>query len=840
MNKMTRSSLPAALLATAVFLLPDFAVVAQELEEIVVTARKREESLMEVPVSITAFTSEQLESIGMRQLTDLQLYTPSFSFQDMAGNSARNDRSSNSLLFRGLSLGFNSGITAGGQLFIDGAPVVGAYQPSIVDTERVEVLKGPQSAHFGRSTFVGALNFIMKEPGNEFAGTGGLEYSPTHGSNEQYISIEGPIVEDKLAVRLSARHWEQGGYVENFGNPSVRLGQRETNSVSTSVVITPSDNLKIKVFLNYFRDLDGPGAQFGLENSYPIIDPNNPFGTMPDRAGPSQLNGIPYPDGTCDPLNSPMRPGFEGRENERWALGYICGTLPSVSEVPASVFSMDDSLGPLLQETLFNPNPNWTVFDPSYHRKHGLKREAYQGHVRLDWDLDSGYTITSLTAFHEDKSQNIIDLNYRDGRPQPNPIAGPANRRPDWNTTLLIQGKQDDFSQELRITSPQDRRLRWTAGFNYFEAHSPGGTVYGNLILGPFFTAAITQRDVETPAFFGAINFDITDDWTLTVEGRWQEDEITEEIIIGVNQMPPANPEILSAKFNSFSPRVSLDYNYADNSTAYVLFSRGYRPGRFNGVLNNSPQAVLDALRAVAPDAALEIKEEQLDNWEAGLKTTWLGGRARTTISIYSDDWIDGQVVNAIPIQVGGVANLISITLNNGTAKLTGVEFEGQWAVTDNLTLSGSFGLNDTEIETYVCGDCNEVYGTFDGVVGNELPRAPKVTWNLSGSYTDQLKGDWDWFGRFDLAHQGERHVDYSNVAQTAAYENLNLRLGIRKENLTLEAFLLNATDHDEFIAGTRGINVFSFTGFGGPNQNMIRVAAPIPRSWGVRATYNF
>ncbi len=847
---MTRTNLRLANVAAvccAAMLLADSMVFAQDivLEEIVVTARKRQENLMEVPVSITAFTSETLEAIDMVQLTDIQLYTPSFSFTNMQGGSPRNDRSSNSLVFRGLSLGFNAGITAGGQLFIDGAPVIGAYSPSIVDTERVEILKGPQSAHFGRSTFVGALNFIMKEPGDEFSGTAGLEYSPRFGSNEQYMSFDVPLTDD-LAIRVSGRHWEQGGYVTNYANPSVDLGQRDTISASTSIVWTPTENIKVKAFFNHFRDEDGPATQFGLENSPPI-------NRVPDLTGPTQFNGIPYPDKTCDPLGSPPRPGFtfdnngDGVQDARWSFGYICGKLPSVSDVPDFVFSADTVLGPILQETLFNPNPNWTIFDPNWHRKAGLKREAYQGHVRVDWDFGNGYTLTSLTARHWDKSQNIIDLNYRDGRQVPNPLFrfNPA-LRPDWNTTLLIQGDQEDFSQEFRITSPQGERFRWVVGFNYFDAHSPGGTVYGNLIFGPFFTAAITERNVETPAVFGAAYFDITDKLTLTAEARWQRDKITEEVKLNVQQMVPDPPEVLSGTFKSFSPRVSLDYNYSDDSTVYALFSRGFRPGRFNAVLNNAPQGVIDALRAVAPEANLLIKEEQLDNYEIGIKSTWLNSRARTTLSVYYDEWIDGQVLNSIAFEADGVANLIGITLNNGKAELKGVEFEGTWLATDNFTLSGSLGLNDTKIEAYVCGDCNEVYGSFDGVEGNKLPSTPSITYTVSGQYTDQVNlnvlggGNWDWYGRFDWAHQGKRQVDYSNIAQTAAYDNLNLRLGLRNEELTIEAFLLNATDSDEFIAAGRGINLFSFTGFGGPNQNMIRVAAPIPRRWGVRTMYNF
>ena len=161
---MTRNPFAVITAVISLVSMPGAAAIAQEfaLEEIVVTARKVEENLMEVPLAVTAFSSEDLEAIDMVQLTDLQLFTPSFSFTDQAGEAgARNDRSSNSLTFRGLYLNGNVGINAGGLLFIDGAPVVGAFMPSIVDTERVEVLKGPQSAYFGRSTFLGAVNFVM-------------------------------------------------------------------------------------------------------------------------------------------------------------------------------------------------------------------------------------------------------------------------------------------------------------------------------------------------------------------------------------------------------------------------------------------------------------------------------------------------------------------------------------------------------------------------------------------------------------------------------------------------------------------------------------------------------
>ena len=822
---MARNPFAVVTAVISLVFLPGAGAISQELalEEIVVTARKVEENLMEVPLAVTAFSAEELEAIDMAQLVDLQLFTPSFHFSDQAGEAgARNDRSSNSLVFRGLYLNFNVGINAGGLLFIDGAPVVGAFMPSIVDTERVEILKGPQSAYFGRSTFVGAVNFVMKEPGDEFGGRVSGEFAK-FGTNEQHIMLEGPIVKDKLSARVSGRHWKQGGYIDNFGVPGERLGGRSTNSVAATVLFTPTSALKAKLFVNYFEDEDFHGAQFALKQE--------------------SYNGRANPDGSCDPLSAPLREGLSPRS--RAAGGIICGELPGMGELDPAIFSADTVIDSILQKTLFDPNPNWPAFDPGFHPEVGLKREAFQASLRVDFDHSSGYAFTSLTAVHKDKNQNILDLNYRDGRTRPNPLApvfigvlGRTDIRPDANGTMLAQGQQRDWSQELRVTSPQDRRLRWTAGFNYTDAFSPGGTVYGQLVIGPFFVASSVERSSETPAVFGAAYYDITAKLTLSVEARYQRDKIWQNTRRDRTGNPPTVPSEFSTTFSSFAPRVSLDYNYAENAMVYALFSRGYRPGRFNADLATEGQAVVDALRAVAPNAGINIEEEKLDNYEFGWKATWLGGRARTTLAVYYDKWLNGQVGQSVPIVVEGIANLINITLNTGEATLRGIEFEAQWQATENLTLAGTYGLNDTEINSYNCVDCNNVYGSFEGVEGNSLPQAPRITWTLSSQYEDNLTGDWNWYGRMDWAHQGSRYTDFSNITTTAPYDQVNLRLGVRTETITVEAFVQNALDHDEFLQGVVGIDLFTF--IPGPIKNELRVSAPIPRTYGIRASYNF
>ena len=540
---------------------------------------------------------------------------------------------------------------------------------------------------------------------------------------------------------------------------------------------------------------------------------------------------------------------------DRFAGGTYCGTLPSMSELDPSIFSVDNVIDPILDETLFNPPSHWTVFDPNWHQEAGLKRESLQATLRIDYDFDNGYSFASLTAYHDDQNQNIIDLNYRDFRDRPNGAFflcsvvfgnGAARCRSDWNNTLLLQGKTEDWSQEFRISSPQDRRFRWMAGINIFDAHQPGSTVYGNLFVGPFFTSAITERDAETQALFGAAYYDFTKNLTLTVEARVQEDEITETTRTDTTGTQLVPPFVLNETFNSFTPRVSLDWKYSENAMAYVLFSQGSRPGRFNGALQTSDPMTVALLQQACPSCGVTVDESQLDNWELGWKGTWLDGRANTTVAVYYDKWKDGQVPNTIPIAQGTTFNLISVTVNNGEATLMGVELEAAFAATENLTLSGSFGYSDTELDAFDCTFCDQLAGSRDLARGKEMPSSPKVSYTLSAQYDDQLNfagGDWDWYGRADWAHQGSRYVTSANLAKTSAYNDVTLRLGARNGNLSLEAYVLNALDHDEFIGGFHGIDLWTFFGINGGSpdgRNEIRVGAPLPRRWGVRASYSF
>jgi len=801
------------------------------LEEIVVTARKVEENLMTVPMAITAFSSKDIEAAGMKTLNDVMRMTPSFNFVNQFGGSGRNDRSTNSLVFRGLYISGNAGLSAGGLLFIDGAPVIGAQPPSMVDIDRIEVLKGPQSAYFGRSAFAGAINFITRDPSQEFKGRISAEIS-SWDSHEASLSVEGGLGEN-AAARLTLRSFDRGGQYTNAAFPATdKLGAQSTKSAALTVVWKPTDSLSVKSYINAFKDDDGPPAQLALKSE--------------------SFTGRVDANGNCVPFSqAPSGTAALGQAAaSRASFGYVCGTVPRIGSFQKTLISGDWDTSPAATSAaLFNPpNPAWKIFDPSFNTSGGMNREAFQADVRIDYTFGGGYTLSSLTAAHQDKSMTLIDLNYRAARDRVNPFnaSRPTTTVP-WAQFLLIsQVKVRDWSQELRLTSPQEQALRWTVGVNYFDGNTPGGTVYGLSPIGPLFAAAITEQNVETPAAFGGIYFDVTDKLTLSVEGRYQQDKLnqipkvgtTGAVVTGLAATP------LNASFSSFSPRVSLDYQITEDTLLYALFSRGYRPGGFNSGLVTSSAATIEALKAAVPSAGLSFEEEQLDNYEIGVKSTFMDGRARAVLTYYDSTWKNGQVSNSVPVVVAGTANLIPLVINNGEADLKGVEFEGQLQVTRNFKLSGTFAYNDTEIVSYglgtgACVDCNFVWGSFAGAIGNQLPTVPKTTWSLSAELGDKFANGLDWFSRLDVMNQGAKYTDFSNAAEVESKQTINARVGIRSDVWTIELFGNNLTDNNVVEAGLLGVDALTFLA-APPNRNELRVSPPLPRAFGLRATYSF
>lgn len=788
------------------------------LEEIVVTARRREENLMQVPLAISAVTASEIENAGMRNLIDLGKFTPGL-FASVSGN-GRTDRSATKLVFRGLS-------QASGLTFIDGAPYAGSKTPDVTDAERVEVLKGPQSAYFGRSTYSGAVNFVPRAPADSFQGRVSTEFSQFSGSNAS-LSLEGPIIGDKLGVRINASHYDTGGQYRNplQGN---MLGQEETNAINLYIRSQVTDALTISSFMSYSLDDDGtPTEAVMLARKF---SPAPGFAvTSAPRGGELQCNL----GGTGGP--------------------YYCGQLPTITTLLQnnpliiSVYDRTDALtrARLLEALpVFNSSTGVTEKYPSLFRtdwlQHfGLKRLTQHAHLKLDYETSTGWSLNSTTSWDRTKQQAITDQNYRDASQLPNPNYRGPTLTPtlpvvDYhplNVTSIIHNE----STELRVTSPSEERLRGVAGVSWLVIRNPGSGTLG-FGIGPgtgTVTNTFNKSKTDTPAVFGAAYYDITQDLTLTAEGRYQWDGIYQQQLWPI--LVPATP--LHRTYKSFSPRVSLDYKFAEGSLAYILFSRGYRPGGFNTALIGNPPAILAQLEAAG--GKLSFEQEKLVNFEAGVKSTLLDGRLQTTLAIYTDKWSNGQIANSIfVIQPDGTFRNPVLTLNQGKVDLKGLEADARFAATEELTVSASLGYMDNTITSYVYfPDGNELRGSTV-VNGNSLRQAPKWTWSLSPQYEGHLIGDWDWFARADWTHRGKYFIDNTNVAWTAPLDLFNARIGFTNEKIRLEGFVANLTNNKQITEAVSGACCHDIIG-NNVTANAIRIGVPKKRTFGVKGSYEF
>ena len=442
------------------------------LEEIVVSARKRAESVVDVPLSVTALTADALQQRGVRGFGELNDFVPGLRYQNSAAN--RNDRGFHTISMRGMYPGDSPNRQAV-TVFLDGVPIPGGAIPGLTGIDQVEVVKGPQSAYFGRSTFAGAINFITRAPSDELQGMLDASYA-SFNTTEITGSLEGRLGADWLTGRVTGRHYETEGAWDNqvFGG---KLGARRTNAFSVSLQARPSEQFSARLFFSAWEDSDGPSAQAALTEA----DYNCAAG------------------GTGRPVRG---------------LNYVCGSIDSTPE--ARMAQNTAQVGSAGFATLVGGTP---VHDADFIDHMGLEREAYQSTLMLDWDL-GGHTLAGLFG----KSSNqwgAVTETYT---------------RPDPTYFRIVYLPYDftNSSAELRLTSPTDQRFQYMIGTNYYEESIFfGSRSFTNGLIANL--GSPTTYDANTLGLFGSASFDVTDSLTVSAEARYQEDKINHVVTGGSN-----------------------------------------------------------------------------------------------------------------------------------------------------------------------------------------------------------------------------------------------------------------------------------------------------------------
>lgn len=738
------------------------------IQEVTVTARKRDESLSDVPLAVTAFSEADIERLGLNSLEDVSSFSPGLFYSEQG--SQRGGRSESVIRFRGMDTNDVTPTRALASVFIDGSYVAGGLSSiSLDEVSRVEVIKGPQSAYFGRTTFGGAVNFITRPIADEFE----IRSSLLAAEDSEYdvsASVEGPIAET-VAFRLGARYYSADGRYKSIADGG-RLGAEETQSVSALLQITPTESLAFRLRGFYGEDDDGPATTFTLTNAYH----------------------------NCGPLT----PG---------GVTYICGELPVVR-----AFGTNTRLEGVPYDIYVNNSRNSAAlrYGPRLDGL-GLKRETARVSLSADWDIPSTDDVLSFSAGYNTIEQNrLMDLDYT-----------PENI---W----LESSFQDieDTSAELRYTNGGDR-LRWMVGLSHFTLKftTPNGAsigyLYPNAMFpnGFFLDQTIGTDDVETRAVFGSVSYDLSDTWNLSLEGRYQEDDIDEGVVAGIP---------LEETFTNFLPRAILQWQPTDDTNLYVTYAEGNKPGDFNNNLIALNPAQFAQAQAQT-GAQLFVGEEELENYEIGLKQSLFERTLQLNLAAYFMDWRNQQTrTSAVVTDTTTPAGFrtIPVIVAAGRTDLWGLELETQWRATDALTLGATFNWAASEYKEFLCGFCERVIGTQD-VSGNESPRFPEYSGSVAADYVRALSSERDWFVHADAVYTGEAWDEAFNLARTSAFWRVDLRGGIAEDNWRVELFVRNLFDDDNYLGAAR------FTDFTKGNFNLndftTNVSPADPRQVGVR-----
>ena len=701
------------------------------IEEIVVTAQRQAESLQDVPIAVSAFSSEALQRQQIENTSDLQLSLPSSTY-------TKGNFTGANLTIRGIgSAVVAASGDAGIGIHFNDMPLINPrlFETEFYDMERLEVLRGPQGTLFGRNATGGVLNLITAKPKDEFQAAGEVQYG-----NFESIQAKGMVnvpLGDIGAVRLAGIYQNRDGFTKNLFTDN-DIDGRDSYSIRGSIRLNPGDNTTLTVTAQYF---DESSNRSRIQKQLCITDPTGILGCNPSQLGFGTING----DATLAAI-------LTSREFLTIAgAGALAPfALGSVSGADGQLFS--GSINPA------NVRQTNVDFDPVYRSDeliiHGeLQHEFEQFTVTLNGGY-SDSSVLSQTDYNHSVTASILNnpglLTLRGAAAGGVPIAqlflsqplfsgnqicvsdadplnagfiaGRINRCAD-NTTEFDQSSNDakQWSIEGRINTNFDGPLNFLLGGLYLKAHgstqyfvNASGLDYAALLLGggagvraaPFFNSDTDKLKLRTYGIFGEAYFEATDNLKFTAGLRYSNDRkfvrdrsalLTATVPFGTSDVDQlllntdADPSIpgvqpfreQTAKFDEITGRFVVDWKpelgFTDDTLIYASYSRGYKPGGINPPIN-----------PVEFEAPATFGSEKINAYEIGTKNVLGGGTAQINLTGFYYDYTG--------LQVSRIINRTSFN-ENTDATTYGVELETIFNPTRGLTINASLSYLKTEIK---------------------------------------------------------------------------------------------------------------------------------------------
>jgi len=778
-------SIFAALTAAGLLYLPEQAKSAENqdqasrlIEELVVTARRREEGLQDAPLAVSAFTQETLDYRGVTQLDQIARFVPGLTLENNpsfggAANSA-------AIYLRGVGQKeFLPTTEPGVGLYVDGVYVarsVGAIL-DIVDVDRLEVLRGPQGTLFGRNTIGGAIsiNTVKPDPGGDADG----DISVAAGT-DNLVRLKAAIhlpLSEQLATRLTIASMAQDGFVQRADG--VDLGNDDTVTARWTFAWQPSDQFSADVAFDLTRDREnGPALELiGI-----------------DYTDLSQLNGV---------VLAPPPPMAFIHNVTVAALG------------PGIPCAATDTAGNGVTSNPSAPN----CYDDRYIGADGSNEgtapafsetDVFGASVNLQYAFNDSITLKSITALRE------LDSEFaRDGDHSPQRIS-----------QFYDDLQQDQFSQEFQLLGSH-QQVNWIVGLYYFTEDGSNENILdftvSNFRSGGAF-------DNEAWAAFAQMTYDLTDQLQLSIGGRYTEEEKSfrpDQIIFtnyftGISQIvPPGNPlAALDAPFlqagerilpfiekqiniDEFTPMMNLAFNPTDDIMLYFSYSEGFKSGGFTqrvfppvvaGFTAPTGTPDIDLIQTFAP--------EFVEVLELGFKTSLLDNTVRINGALFQTDYTD--------LQVQVFNSVAPVTQNIGTAGIDGFELEvmaapgGGWFFESSLAFTDA-GYEDIDTGITLIGE------NFD------FERVPETTASLGVSKEFVLTNSGVLTLRADWSYRSETFNDAYNTRLLATDSFDLIDASVRWENSAADWTIVlsgrNITNEKYLESGVYGTAFQSFEG---------------------------
>jgi outer membrane receptor protein involved in Fe transport len=744
------------LLATPVVLAqeapaPATSQTAGGLEEIVVTAQKRVENLQAVPLSIQALGTERLEELQINGFDDYVKYLPSVSFTTLGPGFGL-------AYFRGVASGENnnhSGPSPSVGMYLDEQPITtiqGALDVHLYDVARVEALAGPQGTLYGASSQAGTIRIITNKPDPSAFDAGyGLEVNSVSHGGMGYLA-EGFVnlpLSERAAIRLVGWARHDAGFIDNV--KATRTYPTSGGCITNSKEPTAGCATTPAHAKDDYNDVDTYGARMALR-----VDLNDNWTITPQIMGQTQ----------------------EAHGNFAYD--------PAVGDLQIAHFYPEKSQDDWVQAAL-----------------------TVEGKIG---NFDLVYAGSYL------KRDDVVDQDYADYTFFYDQCCGYAAYWGDDTGVPLLDPSQyihgtDGYtrqSHELRLASPQDKRLRFVGGLFYqqqeheiFQRYKIDG-LGGFLSEGAYLPIEVTGwedtiwltnqlREDKEEALFGELSFDLTDNLTATAGLRWFKTENSLKGFFGYNANYSSNyGEALCFSDKQYKgspctnlddkvdedgtvPKFNLTYRFNDDALVYATYSEGFRPGGINR-------------NATVPP----YKSDYLTNYELGWKTMWGGNRLRLNGAVFHEEWDDIQYSFLPPSGAG-----LTVIKNAGSAEIDGIEMDLTWAATDALLLSGGLTWLDSQLTKDYVPDPEEPPAAFKG---DSLPITPDFKANLTARYNFQVGGNFDAYVQGAAVYNGSSYSDLPRAEREAfgeqdGYTIVDLSAGVTRGDYTLTLFINNVFD---------------------------------------------